>query len=351
MKTISCLRRLLALACLFGAATGAQAGPPRLSIIDVGQATGLSELQLADINNRGDLLLRREADGRAFIWNPTNGLVVVDIPGTALFPFAMNDAREIVGQFASASAFDGFRWDSTRGFRQSRHDGFESAVPTAINSQGEVAGSGKTPEGRYHMVVGGPGRALHRVRNDEKGQSQASAINDAGQLGAILTVRDGCCLAAGMVDRDGSVTLLGTLAAPGEKDYSRVMAVSAMGDAVGSSGNRNYRGHAFFWSAASSMRDIHPLPANRGWSESTDINRWGQVVGIAVHGDKDFAFSWDKENGSTDLNARLDPADPLYTVTQVVGYGWPYTNDQGQIAAAALVRGVRTVVLLSPGNP
>lgn len=351
MKTISCLRRLVALACLFGGAAGAQAGPPLLSIIDVGQATGLSDLQEADINNQGDVLLRREADGRAFIWNPANGLVIVDIPGTALFPFAMNDAREIVGQFASASAFDGFRWDSTRGFRPSRHDGFESAVPTAINSHGQVAGQGKTLRERYHMVAGGTGRTLHKVRDGQKGQSQASAINEAGLIGGWVSVRDGCCGAAALVDQDGRTTLLGTLAAPGEKDFSSVLAVNGMGEAVGRSGGQRYGGHAFYWSAASSMRDIHPLRQDHSWSIASGINRWGQVVAVAGHGDTSFAFSWDQESGSVDLNARLNPADPLYAVTQVMGWGFPRINDRGQMAVEAWVRGVRTVVLLSPVTP
>jgi len=338
--------RTLTLLAGLAAAFAAQAAAPLLSIVDVGEATGLTDLQSVDINNRGDVLLQRWNDA-AYVWNPVSGLQVIRIPGESLVPLAMNDSREIVGTSAGGGGVHAFRWGSVRGFEIPKlDDGLEGGGLAAVNATGQVAGVAHRSNGQQTAVAGRPDGPLHRLLPAQRGRSQANAINANNQIGGWMTVPGLCCESAVILGKGQAVTLLGTLAAPGEKDHGNVSAINDLGQAVGES-YRGGRPHAFYWSAETGMLDLHPLRDDRGWSSAAGINRRGEVV-ATIHFDEDSSvFSWDEDNGSVDLNARLDPADPLYGVTKVIA-GWPRINDQGQIVTDALVRGVYTVVLLTP---
>ena len=350
MKSLFWGRCAVVLASMLGIA-GTQAGtPPKLSITDVGQATGLERLISVDINNRGDVLTWRDADSRAYVWNADTGLLLVEAPNEYPAPMALNDAGVVVGLSAGFSGLGPFRWDAVNGFKQLKmDDGLTTGAITAINAIGQVAGTANGPAGKQRAIAGRSGGRLHQVQPTERGQSQAYAINGLGQIGGWLSTPDGCCESAALFERGGKLTLLGSLATPGQHEHGSVAALNDAGQAVGRSTAASGRPHAFVWSADKGMRDLHPLRGDRGRSSATAINRGGQVLIYAVFGERSAVFSWDEESGPVDLNDRLDPADPLASVTQVVaGGGVPRINDRRQIVADALVRGVRTIVLLTP---
>lgn len=351
MKSLFWGRCAVVLASMLLGIAGIQAGtPPKLSIIDVGQATGLSRLIPVDINNRGDVLVSRDADPRAYVWNADTGLLTIQAPNEAPAPMALNDAGVVVGLSAGFDGLGPFRWDAVNGFKRLKmDDGLTTGSVTAINAVGQVAGSANGPAGKQRAIVGRSSGRLHQVQPTERGQSQAYAINSMGQIGGWLSTPDGCCESAVLFERGGKLTLLGSLATPGQHEHSSVGALNDSGQAVGRSTTASGRPHAFVWSAETGMRALHPLRGDRGWSSATAINRDGQVLIYAVFGERSTVFYWDEENGPVDLNHRLDPADPLSSVTQVVaGGGVPRINDRGQIVVDALVRGVRTTVLLTP---
>lgn len=340
------LARTAALTGLLLQAFAAHAAQPLLTITDLGEVTGLSNLEVRDINNRGDVLIARWDDA-IYVWNASSGLVAIREPGQSPAPFAISDDGEVVGINAGSSGLRPFRWDQARGFRVPRLEpGLDGGILRAVNSAGQVAGASAAISNQKHYAVAGQeDGALHRVRGAGKGPSEAYAVNAAGQMGGWVKTPGVCCESAALFDRKGEPTLIGTLANTGERDHSIVHALNDLGQAVGESETAN-RPHAFFWSSATGMLDIHPQSDKRRKSMATDINQSGTVVGMIGFWEHPAAFSWDQTDGFVDLNDRLDPSDPLSAVTQVTTA--PRINDQGQIVANATVRGVYTVVLLTP---
>lgn len=151
---------------------------------------------------------------------------------------------------------------------------FRDDSPQALNDRGEVLIMRPYWERIAYVVWLPETGALHQWHSRLEGVF-VNAFNSAGQVGGQLA--DDTAFVA---DRHGGVQALGALS-PGR--HSKVKSLNNQGLATGGSGAAGGMWHAFVWSAADGMVDVHPVGAAR--SEGRDINRRGQVAGYVAFTD------------------------------------------------------------------
>lgn len=345
-------RYLLSLAAV-AVATSAGAAPlPLLRITDLSAASGLAGSRVLDINNRG-VVLAYHHPGQTYLWQAGAQPQVFDAPaGYSLNAHAINDDGVAVGQliYSNNSNSTPVTWTATDGLKRielRRHQHYGNV--TAINNRGQIVGSALVKAGQgwfTHALIGSVRLGLDDPMHTREGTSEARAINNLGHAGGTASSAQGCCRNAILMDRKGRVTQLGTLAAPGEDDDSAVIALNDADEAVGSSRVGGAL-HAFHWSPTTGMQPLRVGPGEDDWSMGLDINRHGQVVGNYSRGEVSSSFYWDAEHGAVDLQALLDPADPLTAQTRIGNYG-ARINDRGEIVVNASVGGNFTAVVLTP---
>jgi probable HAF family extracellular repeat protein len=178
-----------------------------------------------------------------------------------------------------------------------------------INDSGQVSGfSGTLGSSLYHAFRWSEDEGMIDLGTLYGGQSWSSAIDSNGHVfGISVTETRQQSLfewspSAGMVD-------LGPIEPQGD-----VSAVNDSGQIVG----RYFYGpnvyHAFIWDQTDGMRD---LPIS-GWSQATDINCFGQVVGTYSSSEATYGFLWDPLNGMRTIG-EFEPQGINY-LGQVVGY-------------------------------
>lgn len=152
-------------------------------------------------------------------------------------------------------------------------------------------------------------------------QSQATAINDSGQI-VGRSFEGG--LTHAFLYSNGQMTDLGTL--PGGT-YSVANGINASGQIVGSSNTPNSGGHAFLYSNGQ-MNDLGTLPG--GFSSSgTGINDSGQIVGYS-----DYANSRGYNHAFVYSNGQMTDLGTLPGGNESEAYG---INDSDQIVGYAAV--------------
>lgn len=281
--------------------------------------------QVAGVTEHSGPVASGQFSAHPFVW--TEGLGMLDLstlPMPGFFPVSATQVNAL-GQ-VSGGAFSttgnplaglpshAFLWTPGSGIRDLGTLGGEVSSATALNDEGQVAGSSNT---EFGPLRGFPNRARHH---------------------AFLWTA-----AAGMRD-------LGTL---GGRN-SDALALNALGQVAGNSDTANGTdpaaaplAHAFFWSptgpTAGRMRDLGTLAGGMS-SAAAGLNDSGQVVGTSGTSPTSplpHAFIWTAAEGLVDLNARIPTAPAGLTVTLARA-----VSQSGAILAFA----DRKLVLLTPSG-
>jgi probable HAF family extracellular repeat protein len=250
--------------------------------------------------------------------------------------------------------------------------GGRESYANAINASGEIAGTSETSAGFEHAFVYRMG-AMQDLGTLGGFNSSGSDIDDYGRIVGTSEDRDGFnrawfydqgSLTALTIDSEyaaaeaissdyfmvagqyratpteihayvlGYLFLdLGTLGG----DQSYVSAINSRGEVVGMSTTATGGFTGFLY------RDHSMKPLVAGYSEPSDINDAGIVVGSAQFGTDGHAFVWDAVNGIRDLNQLIDPSLG-WTIQVAAG-----VNDLGQIVGHGYRSGgAHVAVLLTP---
>jgi probable HAF family extracellular repeat protein len=285
-----------------GAVTGTADGP----------GTVISPYPFFPNTNCSDLV-------QPFVWTQRNGM---QGSGTVLLPFGygqfcdvpfdttgINALGQVVGYNEETGSYQyGFLWTKAGGV--SLVEGMGNWPPTfalAISNTGEIVGASSS------FALYGVGHAISLksgIATDlgtlGGGQdvvdygSSASGVNDLGQIVGWSTTGPvsfelGSPVHAVLWTPSTGLRDLGTLS----PDTSSAAAkINVFGQVVGTSGNALYFnlsigqdrpfeviGRPFIWSERNGMRDLNTLiRGNSGWllNSATDINVWGQIVGMGT---------------------------------------------------------------------
>jgi probable HAF family extracellular repeat protein len=187
----------------------------------------------------------------------------------------INELGQAVGtsDLAEANVYHAVRWQDGVLEDLGTPGGLLSQA-IGVNDRGQVVGAATASRD-----AGAPWRAILWDRGAivDLGSlggptSMAHAINNSGQIVGTTTDVDGNGRA--FVWQDGAMTDLGSL---GGATGTVPTAINDLGQVVGGAGTRSGAHHAFLWQAGS-MSDLGTLGGT--WSEASDINDRGQVVGV-----------------------------------------------------------------------
>lgn len=246
----------------------------------------------------------------------------------------------------------GFLWQDGSMTPLSTLGGYNSAA-SAINNQGEVAGSAETATTDSTCPPYDPAQGQYQVLQDEpvvweNGHIKelptyggdpdgfAIAINDYGQVAgasgdcSTFNVINGLYLSPvhALLWDHGKVTNLGSL---GGAFGNQAHAMNNRGQVVGSSdlaGDAVF--HGFVWNQSTGMQDVPPL-AGDTYSVALAINDPGEVVGLSI----DASFTVLRafivvEGVPTDLNTLISADSPLQLQTACS------INSRGEITGLAV---------------
>jgi probable HAF family extracellular repeat protein len=132
----------------------------------------------------------------------------------------------------------------------------------------------------------------------------------------------------------------------GSKNSSALLASATndSGQVVGTLGEKFAKQHAGIWQGSGLWKDLGTIGGVVGFSDASDINGSGQVVGYSEFsgGPAAFfhAFLWQSKTGMVDLNTLVSTGFELQYATGI--------NTSGQIAANGYGGGTALGILLTP---
>lgn len=302
--------------------------------------------------------------------------------GKASVALSINDYGEVVGYSKTADGeTHAFRYFRGSLFDLSTLGGKESSARIITNG-GILLGDSKTPDGRVVPFMGAPNSTLfnlgqqhlfssavgannagqvvgYRQVTDEHGklhqraylyttqrtydlgtfggkQSDATAINDAGQVvGHLYTeYHDGYQRA--VLYHNGKVREIGTFGGP----VSTGVAINSAGQVVGYATLPGGGQRAFLY-VHGKLRNLGTLPGGTQ-SFAYAIDERGRVVGASDAKDSPLHAFIYSDGVMQDLNA-LIPADTGWVLTEARGI-----NQSGQIVGYGFIKGERRAFLLTP---
>ena len=252
-----------------------------------------------EIGDGGDVVGSSELDPtgpvrfHAFRWRRETGMTDLGtLPGgDSSQAFGINGLGEVAGVSGRPGLFFGqeaVAWSPAGVVRGLGTLGGLGSRANAINSAGQVAGAdfiagGESPDSPVpRAVVWEPdGRviALPMLRPSTPSQideSEATAINDAGQLAGYANSADGQFHGVAW-DAERRVRDLGTL---GPEGFSFALAINEQGYVAGYSRNVEPGQRAVLWTPAGDIFDLGVLPGGTD-SRAFGLNDVGQVVGVS----------------------------------------------------------------------
>jgi hypothetical protein len=287
----------------------------------------------------------------------------------AAVPFALNDGGTMAGTVSKndkrrVAAF-------TSGMRPSFFlDGTWAADSLAdypvvdISNKGEVLGVSSSPW-LWSEELG-----LRKVSGESR---KVNRLNDSGHVVGFQRIEDFACHSMRAFIYDARSQVFTPLdGGPPDMDephcghFSNATALNNNGQVVGysnlGSGGEGDPVSGFIWSRSTGHRLLKPTDPRMVDIAPLDINDKGQVVGTFRYRDSGAwqlhsYFYWDAETGVVDLQALLDPLDPMSSDAVLWSNSWgARINDKGTIMVSGklrsappprLIRANRTFVLLA----
>jgi probable HAF family extracellular repeat protein len=222
------------------------------------------------INDAGTVVGNTYIEGQSHgtIWTSTGA---TDL-GANTYATAINNSGEVVGsngqafvaangQLENLAMPSGMNWSSAYG----------------INNGGTVVGDGRLSNGTFRGLIWSPGGSVTTLGTLGGSSSQATDVNDNGEVVGFASLATGYQHAFSVVD--GLMTDLGTL---GGSSYA--YGINDSGEIVGYSYLANGDQDAFLY-VDGRMLDLNSLlPANSGWEleEAFGINNAGQITGMGL---------------------------------------------------------------------
>jgi probable HAF family extracellular repeat protein len=254
--------------------------------------------------------------------------------------FGINDHGDLVGYILQDSeVFRAFRYvDGTGVELIDPLPGGNSSFGMAINNNGEVVGSGDTPDGprAWRASRGLPAVALPIFPGGTF--AMASGVNDAGQVVGTASTADGVQHAF-RAEVDGTLTDLGAFP---DGTTSLAVGIDGAGRVAGRAnrGDGNFRAFRY----AGSLVDLDSFGGSQSSAEGTSN---GTTVGwyTIFPTLENHAFAHTVADGSFDLNARI-PADSGWVLQQAKA-----VNAAGQIVGSGLLDNQPRAFLLSLAVP
>lgn len=316
---------------------GAEA--PLYSVQDLGTLDGLVP-NVSGINVSGEVSGYVSGGGgpRAARYRDGAWSYVPGLENTMSLALGINDHGDLVGYLLTDSG-------SWRAFRYVDGTGVEVIEPLpggsasfgmAINNNGEVVGSGDTPQGNraWHAARGLPAVALPTFDGGAFGTE--SGVNDAGQIAGTASLADGSQHAF-RAEVDGTLTDLGAFPDGG-------MSVAAGIDGAGRVSGRALRNGNFrAFRYAGALIDLDSFGALSSGAQGTSN---GTTVGWYTSPTFELrAFGHTAADGSFDLNARI-PADSGWVLSQAKA-----VNSEGQIVGSGMLNSQPRAFLLTLAVP
>jgi len=335
----------LTLVAALGSDTPRGAAPP-YSVLDLGTFGSVQSAEAFDVNDAGQVVGR--AGNRAFLWQDGTKTDLGTLgTASAAWAFALNEAGKVVGHSALTTPPSGFHavlWsngtitDLTPDVAAN-----QSAVGTAINEAGQVAGN--INYATAFLWQNGVRTPLGHLGG---GSSAASDISDSGVVVGASYTDDPTPL--GLMQhpfmwQNGVMTDLGLL--PGDEDGGAA-AINGAGQIVGSSGRTDPDTYESFYKAflySNGVMTALPVPSSEAYAG--DINDSGVVVGsMRTGGGVSKYHGWVYVDGVvTNLNTLIQSGSGLHIAFANA------INNAGQIAATAFdAQGHYHAVLLTPGQ-
>jgi probable HAF family extracellular repeat protein len=302
--------------------------------------------------------------------------------------FGINDLGQVVGYSQSTLGIRAFMWQSGTLTDLGVLPGGNDSVAVGINNSGQVVGRSSSSDGDRAVFWEAGTIASLGILPGASGRSEATAINDAGQITGWSDTATGASHA--FLFQSGNMTDLGTFP-NGFTNQSVGADINKFGVVTGFAASDAY--HSVYWQGGVMTQITIPHAFGAG-DQATAINDEGVIAGITdlslpgclgyrgyvwkngnatVFGALDetslsrctvnypadinnalqvvgydyndvtgyHAFLWDLENGMQDLNSLIDAKDTLIQGAMSI-------NDIGQIVGFGINSNGYRALLLSP---
>jgi len=349
-----CLKVAALIACpLVALASSAAAAAPRYNIVTLDVLPGGVDSYATGINEQGvvvgySILDRSGNVGRArpVMWDasgqPTE-LWPLEGPFTpGGIPLGINSAGQVVGRYGVGSGVlspsggvpDGraFIWDATNGRQDLGSLGGNRIEAVAINELGQVAGTSShagLPGDPFveEPFIWDPAAGMQGLGSLGGIVGRAAAINNLGQVAGTSWLAD-FSERPFLWDSVNGMQNLGTLGG----NFGRAFGMSDAADVVGYSQISSGFAGAFLHTGDGAIRSLTSI--NTPFTLALDVNNLGQIVGRGSRNSMPVAVIWDELHGSqdlatlttTDFNWQLETVTAINDRGQIVGYGW--LNDE-----------------------